>query len=72
MRVNWHSPATVMMLERLETPDSYIPGGPVGSTTLADAVHYVTTLRAEDRLRAAIAVGEGGWNVQEVAGGRGY
>jgi hypothetical protein len=58
MSVDWHAPATVMMLERLETPDSYVPGGPVGSTNLADAIHYVTTLRVEDRLRAAIAVGE--------------
>jgi hypothetical protein len=58
MSVNWHAPATVLMLERLEAPESSLPGGPVGSTNLADAVHFVTTLRVEDRLRAAIAVGE--------------
>jgi hypothetical protein len=58
MSVNWDSSATVMMLEQLETPDSYVPGGPTGSTTLAGAVRYVTTLKAEDRLRAAIVVAE--------------
>jgi hypothetical protein len=66
MSINWHTPATVTKRKDREFAGSYGLDEPIDCGTLADAVRYVTKLGVEDRLRAAIVVGEQPWTSKTI------